>query len=197
MISFACQQVGGGWLDGHQALPPLRQGLSLMTTMISKIWICSGSQRRAKVVAMLAAVAVAGGLPGCGSRTNGPHRAVQGSVTLAGVPIKEGAIEFHMTGNGPKGLAGGAMIIAGRYSIPRAHGLLPGTYRVIIRSPAEAVPMVAPDMESPEGGKPVARPKEPQRYAATERIPPAYNEESTVEVEVLATGPNQFDFLVP
>jgi len=43
----------------------------------------------------------------------------------------------------------------------------------------------------------VATPKEHQRYAATERIPPAYNEESTVEVEVLATGPNQFDFSVP
>lgn len=170
-----------------------------MISMISMInMICGGSRWRALLVVMLAAVVVAGGLPGCGSKANGPQRAIQGSVTLAGVPIEAGAIEFHLTGNGPKGLAGGAMIVAGRYSIPRAHGLLPGTYRVIIRSPGEQVPMEPPrDTISPEGGEPVAIPKKYQRYTATERIPPAYNEKSTVEVQVLADGPNQFEFAVP
>ncbi len=160
--------------------------------------IRNDSPRRARFVAVFTAVFVTGGLPGCGSSGTGPKRAVQGRVSLAGAPVESGAIEFHLTGNGPKGLAGGAMIVGGRYSIPRSHGLLPGTYRVVILAPGEPVPLPAlGDTISPGGGEPVTMPKEFQRYTAVERIPPAYNEQSSVEVQVLADGPNQFDFAVP
>jgi hypothetical protein len=58
---------------------------------------------------------------------------VSGIVTYKGQSIKEGLITFIPTA-GTGGPGGGANIDDGHYHIPRRGGLLPGKYRVEIRS---------------------------------------------------------------
>jgi hypothetical protein len=116
---------------------------------------------------------------GCGSGSR--RLPLHGSVTYQGQPLEHGSITF-LTTSGPPGPVCGALIRAGRYDVPAAQGLEPGTYRVAISS---AVPggTLTPE-EVAAGASPRAK----------EVLPPAYNAESTLTVEVQARGPNQFDF---
>ena len=75
------------------------------------------------------------------------------------------------------------MITNGKYLIPREQGLPPGSYRVYI-SALEPTP------------KPTGAPGENPAPAARQRIPPEYNEESRVIIEVKADQDSKFDFAI-
>lgn len=108
--------------------------------------------------------------------------AIAGRVVVAGRPLEQGLISFHVAeGRGDGTPVAGTMIRAGRYEIEAARGLPPGKYVVRIRSP-QAPP------ETPQGG--VAPPSE-------DRIPTKYNDDSTLFIEVSRFGRNRFDFAIP
>jgi hypothetical protein len=123
---------------------------------------------------------------GCGEGKD-PHgrQALRGTVTFKGKPLDAGAIEF-LPPNPNQGLSARAMIRRGEYRVPREQGLPPGTYRVLITSPAPAeneAPVGPPGLKMPPPGQ--------------ERIPPEYNRDSRETVRVEAGAPNQFDFTIP
>jgi hypothetical protein len=116
---------------------------------------------------------------GCGPQ--GTRRAVSGSVTFEGQPLEYGSITF-LTSSGPPGPVGGALIRTGRYDVPASQGLDPGTYRVAISSPVPGGTLSAEELAA--GASPRAK----------ERIPPQFNDDSRLTIEVKTSGPNRFDF---
>jgi hypothetical protein len=117
----------------------------------------------------------------------GGRKEIKGSVTLKGVPLDDGVIDFQPVGDAVT--KEGAMITQGAYIIQREHGLVPGKYRVSItagdgRTRAGANPDEPP---GPTGANIVSK----------DRVPPEYNVNSKQEVEVTAKGPNVFDFKIP
>ena len=109
------------------------------------------------------------------------RRALHGSVTFQDRPVDRGTITF-LTTSGPPGRVGGGLIQKGHYDIPAAQGLEPGVYRVAISWPGPGGTL------SPEEIAAGASPK------AQETLPAAYNKETTLTIEVKASGSNQFDF---
>jgi hypothetical protein len=122
---------------------------------------------------------------GCGEAKD-PHGRLplSGTVTFQGKPLDAGTIEF-LPPNPGQGLSARALIRDGKYRVPREQGVPPGTYRVLITSPAPA------DGAAPEGPPGVKLPP-PGR----ERIPPEYNRDSRQTAEVKEGGPNTFDFTI-
>jgi hypothetical protein len=123
------------------------------------------------------------GLAGCGAK--GPKRQeVTGTVIFKGQPLDEGIIEFEpLDGQESKS---GATILNGEYKIPRDKGLFPGRYKVTI---------LGGDGTSGAGTAEPTAPK-PGATPGKERIPPQYNNPSTVIKEITSEGPNQFDFTI-
>jgi hypothetical protein len=134
--------------------------------------------RRVPVLLLLAVWCV-GCCGGCGRE--GTRRAVGGTVTFQGQPLEYGNITFLSTGS-PPGPVGGALISAGRYDLPAAQGLEPGTYRVMISWPGPGGTLSAEERAA--GASPRAK----------ERIPSEYNENSRLTAEVKAQGTNRLDF---
>jgi hypothetical protein len=123
-------------------------------------------------------------LAGCGEGSDGlPREAVSGTVTLDGQPLAEGSIQ--MIPIAKDGRPGGAIIKEGKFSIPKADGLLPGQYNVIISSidPASAPP---PPSGPPGPVDPATLPKN--------LIPEEYNKRSKLTLEVKPGTPNTFPF---
>ncbi|MBM3999665.1 MAG: hypothetical protein FJ297_09040 [Planctomycetes bacterium] len=126
-------------------------------------------------------------LIGCGKAN--PRKEVTGMITLKGEPLDQGVIEFHPLGEGTKELPAtmeGAVIAKGEYKVPVEQGLVPGKYKVIITSGDGINPSNPDGMPEPSGN-----------FVSKDRIPPAFNSESKVEVEVTSSGPNRFNFDVP
>ncbi|UUO06091.1 hypothetical protein M4951_22365 [Blastopirellula sp. J2-11] len=117
-------------------------------------------------------------LVGCG-REGVPRVEVSGAVSLDGQPLKEGMILFSPTGEGP---SASGDIREGSYEIERDAGPSPGNYRVEIRAYRDT------------GRK--------RKDAATGLmedvivgiIPPKYNNQSTLAVEIQPDGPNEHNF---
>jgi hypothetical protein len=105
---------------------------------------------------------------------------VSGQVSFQSAPLAEGSIQFFSTGE-HSGPAGGALIKDGVYQLPAEHGLKPGSYRVFITSPESM-----PELKTPEMSVPPVR----------ERIPPKFNSESQIEIEVRSGQVNAFDFTI-
>jgi hypothetical protein len=137
---------------------------------------------------LLAVAVVALLAGGCGDRTGG-RLGISGTITLAGKPLDEGVIEFHPLDPTPGRpvTKSGALIKDGNYVIPKAQGLVPGRYRVVI---------TAGDKKVPEPGD---RPPGPSGRGLTskERIPPDFNVRSGQVIEVKNEGPNRFDYAIP
>lgn len=130
---------------------------------------------------VLVPVATATFSPGCGGEADPlPRQPVSGTVTLKGVPLPAGMIQFQPTSPGEV-TAGGAGISNGNYSIAKVEGLVPGTYRVTITS--------GPTAAQPADAMPGDAPPPPK-----ETIPARYNVKSTLTAQVKADGPNKFDF---
>lgn len=121
---------------------------------------------------------------GCGS---GDGRVeISGSVTFKKQPLEQGMIQFL-----PEQPDKASMLMlpirAGKYQIDREKGLLPGTYRILLSSPAGG-PKVAPADVAP--GDSTA-------YVHKELLPAEYNTESKKKVTVEAGKANVFDFDIP
>jgi hypothetical protein len=129
---------------------------------------------------MVLEIAASALLSGCGGAEDVlPREAVSGTVKLNGEPLKAGRIQFQ----GPA--PGGAGIVDGAYSIPKAEGLVPGKYQVLIFGPQAAAAPAKTEMPGESLPTPPAK----------ETIPAKYNAKSTLTAEVKKDGPNKFDFL--
>jgi len=108
-----------------------------------------------------------------------PRQAVPGTVTLDGRPMASGVIVFLPSGERKSSTAtsGSVLIKNGRFSLPRARGLVPATYRIAIYSGMKAKQRPNPEM-SPG-----------QAEAQTEDLVPAkYNTATELEVEIKPGG---------
>jgi hypothetical protein len=121
----------------------------------------------------------------CGAACTGckpAARAVEGRVTLAGEPLDEAAIVFVPLEPGRKKT--GAQIVDGKYQLPRADGLTPGSYRVEI--------VDNPPLGDPHGAHAASadslQTKPPRRV-----IPYVYAHDSPLSVVISADGPATFD----
>src|SRR5262249_3123188 len=95
---------------------------------------------------------------------------------------------FHPLGDPPPGqpvTKSGAMINDGKYLIPKAQGLVPGKYRVVISSGERKGPRLG-------AGDPG-----PKSIFSKERIPPDYNLTTKHRAERKGGGPNKFDYTIP
>jgi hypothetical protein len=117
---------------------------------------------------------------GCGPDT-GDKLPVSGTVTLKGQPIAHGTINFEAKSGGT---FSGGLINEGKYSVPTESGLEPGTYIVRISAAEPGAPVTDP--LPGESGPPLK-----------ELVPPEYNAQSQVEVEVKAGSENTFNFEIP
>ena len=121
---------------------------------------------------------------GCGTSNELGRRPVSGQVTLKGHPLDKGTVRF--VPQDAQGVASGATVQAGKFAIAEEQGLPPGSYRVQLSSAgAEG-----------SGVDPNAPPGESQNVAK-ELIPPAFNRQSNLVVEVAPDGDNHFEFAVP
>jgi hypothetical protein len=124
-------------------------------------------------------------LGGCG---DDGRRAVKGRVTLGGENLYQGTIMFVPL-DPASATQVSAVIKNGRYSIPQQGGLQLGKYRVAISSPDGSTP----DTQA----APNATPGPTGNFSSKDRIPPEYNRDSTLEVEVRGSKPHTFDFPIP
>jgi hypothetical protein len=125
------------------------------------------------------------GLGGCGGSIDSlPREAVSGSVTFEGQPLAKGTIQFAPTSDNLP-TTGMATINDGKYSIPRANGLVPGTYKVAITSLTEVA-----EAKFSHGvpGKPAPAPKN--------LISKQFNKNSNLTAEVKGGQSNNFEFEV-
>jgi hypothetical protein len=123
---------------------------------------------------------------GCADPDGGRCEVV-GTVKLKGELVKEGVIEFTPMDKAPEGMKAtksGAVISNGEYKIPKAQGLIPGRYRVVITSGDGVTPANPDEPPGPSGSNIVSK----------DRIPAEYNAASKQEVEVKKEGPNRFDY---
>jgi hypothetical protein len=109
---------------------------------------------------------------------------VSGSVSLNGQPLDQGVVMFVPVNQ--EQTQASALVTNGRYTIPRAQGLVPGKYRVAITAPDGKTPTDPDGVPGPTGN-----------FASKDRIPPKFNIESTIEVEIKPGADNKFDFTVP
>lgn len=134
------------------------------------------------------------GVTGCGPSNPLGRLAISGNVTLDGVPLDRGSIDFRP--QQPSGFSSGTVITNGIYNISAHQGLPPGRYTVRIYSPRKpegALPEDAVDwtVETFDGPTPGG---ESRRTLAVERIPAEYNTSTDKVIEVTAEGSNEFNF---
>jgi hypothetical protein len=113
----------------------------------------------------------------------GNRQPVEGQVTLGGQPLDSGSIEFTPLDE-KVGTKSGGEIKAGKYSIPRENGLIPGKYRVRITAATEADRLAPGELPGPTGP------------GGKERVPPEFNIKSEIEANV-TTGTNTFNYEIP
>lgn len=120
-------------------------------------------------------------LSACSGDPLGRH-AVSGNVKVDGKPLAKGNINFWPVDG--QATSGGGEIIDGKFSVPKASGLVNGKYRVAVNA---AIPGSAgqPDANALPGDIPPP-PKE--------MIPPEWNSASTQTIEVQPKGPFEFSF---
>src|SRR5258708_2188346 len=118
----------------------------------------------------------------CGS---GSQRAeVSGTVSLNGVPIEEGSIQFIPV-EGTTGPSTGGVIKDGKYRIPRENGAVIGKNRVELRAFGMS-------------GKKIQDPTAPPGVLTDQRVqvfPPEYSDASTV-IKEIHSGSNVINFEV-
>lgn len=123
-------------------------------------------------------------LGGCGEDDGLPRQEVSGRVTLDGVPLPTGTIQFQPNASIEQvAVAEGTLIEDGQYRLEPEKGLIPGSYRVIILSHDDNAPS---EEELPGGGGGVRLPPE--------LIPPQYNVNTTLVAEVAADKENVFNY---
>ena len=120
-----------------------------------------------------------------GCRDTGPQRvAVQGSVQFDGRPVSDGSIRFIPL-EGTPGPESAAPIVDGKYELDVEGGPPAGKLRVEIRQGAT----IPPDMTNDNSAASQKKYQIPQN-----KIPPQYNESSSLSVEAVLGKSNTFDF---
>ena len=122
-------------------------------------------------------VVVAAGLVALGCGPRDARVECSGTVTYAGKPVEEGSIGFFPLAGG--GRSEGAVITAGRYTAR----VQPGRHRVEIRG------------SRPLAGKPIV--SDMPSGIREDYIPKEFNDASTLEAEIPATGPHELPFELP
>jgi hypothetical protein len=122
---------------------------------------------------------------GCGA--SGPPRApIQGAVTVAGQPLAAGRIVFvPVTPN--EGPATTARIVNGKYELPHREGPVVGTNRVEVAADVNLGFALDDEQAFAKYGR--RMPPNP--------IPPQYNQQSQLVVEVAEDTENTFNVAVP
>jgi hypothetical protein len=116
---------------------------------------------------------------GCNKNPQGRIE-ISGTVTLDGVPIKDGSIGFEPTGSQTLKVKSGAHIADGKYKMPVASSLVPGEYSVRISASQETGKII----ETPMG--PIAE--------MVDIVPSEFGSESTQMITVTEKGKQIFDF---
>ena len=142
-----------------------------------------------RVGAALAASALLFAPLGCGGTDNLPREAVSGTVEFEGKPLAKGQIQFMPSATSATPITGGAAISGGKFSIPKAEGLVPGEYTVSISSEGDPPSKKSAAEKAAPGEMPGLGP-----LHAAELIPAKYNATSTLKSEVKQGGPNNFEY---
>ncbi len=133
-------------------------------------------------LALILLVVLTGGLPfggGCGGGDQIERRAVSGTVRLDGNAVADGVVVFTPLGKGP---SAGGKVKNGEFNIPKDDGPSPGKYRVELSAYRDT-------------GKTYRDEASGHTIPVTESIiPPQYNRNSKLQVEVAETGKNHFEF---
>lgn len=139
------------------------------------------------LVLLLAMMAAAGGCGGDGL----PRQPLSGKVTLDGQPIESAVVTFTPTNTSGSSTSAAAEVKSGSFSISRADGLIPGSYRVSISSTKEvpAKPSRKKETDSVTGEEIT-----PPSTTLAEALPARYNTRSELTAEVAEAGPNEFTF---
>src|SRR5690242_4465838 len=87
-------------------------------------------------------------LIGCGPSSGG-RQEVKGTIKLKGEPLNQAVIDFTPLESQPTKM--GALITDGSYIIPRASGLMPGKYRVMITAGDGRTPENSDQPPGPSG----------------------------------------------
>jgi hypothetical protein len=133
---------------------------------------------------VLAASAFIAGCGGGDATDDLPRTAVSGKVTLDDKPLESGSISFDPEPGVKDPVSVGGVIVDGAYSIDKATGPTPGTYRVAIQA-SEASAPIQP------GVAPGATPKV---VKAKPKVPAKYNAKTELKKEIAAGASNSFDF---
>ena len=124
-------------------------------------------------------------MAGCsGSRDELPREPVSGTVMMDGRPLAEGAIQFTpAAGSAGPAISYTAPVENGQFSIPRADGLVPGSYKVSI----SAVPVKRDTRIEATIGKKKATPFK-------ELIPAKYNSQTILKEEIKRGGASDLKY---
>lgn len=136
-------------------------------------------KRPAFVLMLIVLILLIGLNQGCGSNPLG-RRAVSGQVTLNGVPIESGSIDFQPLQGG--GVGSGAVITDGSYTIDEEQGLPTGKYKVTVFASDPNAQLLPPGAMPGDELPPSPPPKQV--------VPPDWNE----TIEVKAEGPVELNF---
>lgn len=129
--------------------------------------------------AWLVALAILGLAVSGGCTRHGGRRPIQGEVTLDGKPASGAVISFQAV-TGSQGNSSGAVVDEqGRFSIPAAKGLMPGTYSVSIQWWKET-------------GRTFQDPRSGEYLAIT--APVEYAEKGKLQITVAADASARFSF---
>lgn len=132
---------------------------------------CRGVVRA--VLLLVAGVAAVGCAPS-------PRRALSGKVTLDGAPLPSGYITFrplHETA----GPTAGAEILAGEYRIPAHQGTFEGRFEVQIVATRPTTRRIRDPLDGSPG------------FAVEQYLPPRYNQQSELVIEIEARETYDFD----
>lgn len=127
---------------------------------------------------------VAAALAGC-SRSAAGRVEVSGAVKILGQPLRDGSIRFVPLEG--QDTVSGALVVDGKYTVPRQNGLRPGKYLVQLTSGDGPTP--ANEEAAAPGGS--------ANIVSADRVPEDWNVRSKQQVEVRPDAANRFDFEVP
>lgn len=126
---------------------------------------------------------------GCSSNKTSGRVSVSGSVSLKGVPLSEGVIQFEPLEK--QNTSAAVPLVGGNFTISAANGLQPGMYLVRVSTSEEESKPLNPDAPLTPSGENLPGSK---AEAKKPGIPPEWGAKSKQQVEVKAEGSNKFDF---
>lgn len=121
-------------------------------------------------------------MSGCGGNPAEPQ--VSGTVNFDGAPLPYGTIHFEPETSGQANAA--TTIEAGRFALPAGHGLVPGSYKVSVKSGS-------PPVHEPDPDKAMALAAQP---APPEKIAPKYNTATELRAEIKTGDSTPLNFEV-